>query len=127
MNLYDKYFGILEIYETDDKVVQIMADQINLTKGWDNLPHDKHTAVAYAIREKDIWIFERKRVQLDDDEDYAGGIGDEYKAIKFPDIHINEGMEEFAVAYLGELNVRFRYFAYDKQEKKYIMPFIHLN
>jgi hypothetical protein len=134
INYHEKYFDLLDIYEHDDAVVKVMAERINLTKGWDNLPHYKHTAVAFAYRDDDIWIFERKRIIADPDKE-DGGVEmvseveteDIYRAIRFPDLTINEGMDEYALAFLNNLKLEPRYTSYNSRIKKDVVPFIYFN
>lgn len=110
INLHDKYFHLLEIYESDNEVVKIMADSMMISKGWDSLPDTHHTAAVVSYRENDIWYFERRRVyrEMDDEDDVievTEELDDEYRAVRFPDASINEEMMAYAIIFVRHQNL----------------------
>jgi hypothetical protein len=128
VNLHNKYFKTLEVYETDNEIVLTHAANVGVTKGWDNLPQEKHTAAVLIYRGNDIWYFERRRVRFEEEvEDEGDLIGvyeaetdNEYRCIRFPNGAINAEVETYAWQFTQHQKLAARYVYVDPftQEKK---------
>lgn len=119
--LHRKYRNHLEIHENDDKIVQILAADLNLSEGWDFIPEDYHSAGVLSYRGDDIWYFRHSYIDEEEKETDGdvlnSGSTEEYVAIKFPGAVNNLEMEAYAHMFVYFDNMRPRYIGINNNNK----------